>query len=145
MRAFSRRPALLAALHSEQTPVVIDGVETAAVTVERQRFDRCLDMVVRALHFHDFGERLALPLSVHTPLLLDVDTDEADRRNEQVVAFCKQTRAHVGSLTARGSNPEVFWFKIMRNEASSFVACHMCFYGGFDVFAVASQRFRGIV
>jgi hypothetical protein len=143
-RAFSRRPALLAALHKDNTPVVVDGMDTAAVTIDRKRFTRSLEAVVRALYFHSFGERLELPLRIHTPLLLDLESENAERANQLVTAFCITAKMIVESLPAQGANPAIFWFK-MKKTGTGTVVSQLSFYGGFDVFAVASDRFRAAV
>jgi hypothetical protein len=139
LRAFRRRPALLAQLHRENTPVVVGEVETAAVTIDRRRFERSLEMIVRALHFHTFKERLLEPMRMHTTLLLDMESDVADANNEMVKKFCAGVRELIGDAPALGDNPNVFWFKYKRLENSC--GWHLCFYGGFDVLVLASPRF----
>jgi len=139
-RAFSRRPALLAAFHSDNTPVVIDGVETSAVTIDRERFDRSIDMLVRALYFHIYARRLLMPLRVHTPLLLDIEGEDADEVNEQVEKFCLAVRTYLEPKELYGENIDIFWFKIDHSETKNLVSCHMQFYGGFDIFVTANEK-----
>lgn len=142
VRAFTRRPALLAAFHSENNSVVVDGIPTEAVTIDRPRFDRSLEMVIRALYFAVFQERLAYPVRVHSPIFLDMESRDADRRNEMVRTFCLAVREHLRDAEVHGENPEIFWFKIKHRGPAHFVSCQMCFYGGFDVFAAATSRFH---
>jgi len=139
-RAFRRKPALLAAFHSDNTPVVIDGIETSAVTIDHERFERSIDMLVRALYFHVYGQRLLMPLRLHTPLLLDIEGENADEVNEQVKKFCLAVRTHLGPKEPIGENPDIFWFKIDHNEKRNVVSCHMQFYGGFDIFVKANGK-----
>jgi hypothetical protein len=141
-RAFSRRPALLAALYKERKSVVVDQIETEAVSIDRPRFERVLEMLVRALYFKSFRERLSLPIHLHTTLLLDMESANADERNEMVKTFCLSARKYVDDAPRRGENLEIFWFKIKRKNDKQFVACHLCFYGGFEVYVVASSKFR---
>jgi len=139
-RAFSRRPALLAAFHSDNTPVVIDGVETSAVTINRERFERSIDMLVKALYFHVYGQRLIMPLRVHTPLLLDIEGKDADKVNEQIKKFCLAVRTHLEHKELFGENTDIFWFKIDHSEKRNLFSCHMQFYGGFDIFVTANEK-----
>jgi hypothetical protein len=141
VRAFSRRPALLAALYRERTSLSVDGEQTEAVSIDRQRFDRALQLLFRALYFNTFGERLSLPIRLHTTLLLDMDSANADERNNMVKTFCSTVRQYVGDAAAVGTNPEIFWFRMKRKREKEFVACHLCFYGGFDIYVVGSSRY----
>jgi len=140
-RAFSRRPALLAALYKERTPVVVDDVPTEAVSIDRPRFERALEMVFRALYFKTFSERISLPVRLHTTLLLDMESTRADERNNKVKEFCRFTQQYVGNCLPVGENPDIFWFKIKRSDTSQFAAYQLSFYGGFDVYVVASEKF----
>ena len=139
-RAFSRRPALLAAFHSDNTPVVIDGIQTNAVTVDRVRFERSIDMLVKALYFHVYGQRLFMPLRAHSPLLLDIEGKDADKVNEHVKKFCLAVRTHLKPKELFGKNTDIFWFKIDHSEKRNLVSCHMQFYGGFDIFVTANEK-----
>lgn len=138
-RAFSRRPALLAAFHSDNTPVVVDGVETTAVTIDRERFDRSIEMLVRALYFHVYNCRLTMHLHVHAPLLLDIGGEQAGEVNVLVNNFCLAVSTHLEPKEPIGENPDVFWFKIDHSEQRNLVSCHMQFYGGFDIFVSANE------
>jgi hypothetical protein len=144
LRAFSRRPALLAALYKERTSVVVDDVPTEAVSINRLRFGRSLEMIFRALYFKTYSEQLLLPVRIHTTLLLDMESAQADQVNEKVKEFCLSTQQYVASCSAVGENPEIFWFKIRRSDEKPFVACHLSFYGGFDVYVVASEKFQKV-
>lgn len=139
-RAFRNRPALLAAFHSNKTPVVIDGVETSAVTIVRERFERSIKMLVRALYFHNYGQRLLMPLHIHTPLLLALEGKDADEVNERIKKFCLAVRNHLETKEQFGDNPDIFWFKIDHSEKRNLVSCYMPFYGGFDIFAATIER-----
>jgi hypothetical protein len=138
-RAFSRRPALLAAFHSDRTPVTVDGVETVAVTIDRERFERSIDMLVRALYYNEYNQRLTMKLRIHTPLLLDMENKNADEINKMVKDFCLAVRTHLEQKQQIGDNPEIFWFKIDHSRNRNLVSCHMQFYGGFDIFATANE------
>jgi hypothetical protein len=141
LRAFERRPALLAQLHQENTPVIVGGVETVAVTIDRARFERSLEMIVRALHFCVFKEHLLQPMRIHTPLLMDMESDVADMQNAVVKKFCAGVRELTAVSAPTGANPDIFWYKYHCHED----ACgwHLCFYGGFDVYVLTSPRWAG--
>lgn len=139
VRAFERRPALLAQLHRENTPVVVDDVDTQAVTIDRDRFERSLEMIVRALHFHVFKEELLHPMRIHTTLLLDLESEFADRNNEGVKKFCAGVRELIGDAVPVGANPAIFWFKYRCQGQSC--GWHLSFYDGFDVFVLSSPHF----
>jgi len=139
-RAFSRKPALLEAFHSDSTPVVLDGVKTNTVTVDRGRFERSIEMLVKALYFHVYEQQLSMPLHVHTPLLLDIEGKDAGEVNELVKKFCLAVRTHLEPKEHHGENTDIFWFKKDHSEKRNLVSCHMQFYGGFDIFVTANEK-----
>jgi len=138
LRAISRRPALLAQLHRENTPVIVGDIETVAVTIDRARFERSLEMIVRALHFHVFHERLLHPMRIHATLLMDMESEVADVDNAGVTMFCARVRELVAEAMPVGDNPTIFSFKYRCHGEDC--GWHQSFYGGFDVYVVASPR-----
>ncbi len=138
-RAFGRRPALLAAFHNERTPVTVDGIETVVVSIDRERFERSIDMLLHALYYYVFSQCLSLKSRIHTPLLIDIEGEDADKINELVKNFCLAVRVHLQQKQQYGANPDIFWFKIDHNQKRNIVSCHMQFYGGFDIFATAND------
>ena len=141
VRAFQRNPALLAQLHRDNTPVVVNGVATEAATIDRGRFERSLEMIIRALHFHVFKEHLHHPMRIHTTLLLDLESEVAEKNNEGVEKFCAGVRELIGDAVPQGANPHIFWFKYRCQERSC--GWHLSFYGGFDVYVLTSPRWPG--
>jgi hypothetical protein len=81
-----------------------------------------------------------MPLRVHTPLLLNIEGEDADEVNEQVKKFCLAVRRHLDPKEPIGENPDIFWFKIDHSEKRNLVSCHMQFYGGFDIFVTANEK-----
>lgn len=141
-RAFQRRPALLSAFHSTAKPVVVDGTETVAVTVDHSRFNVSMDHVIRALYFHTFDERLNAGLQIYSPLLLAMEEAQSERVNELTKNFCWAVRKHLSDKPKLGSNPEIFWYKIDHDIQKDVVCCEMRFYGGFDVFSSTRPKSR---
>jgi hypothetical protein len=143
VRAFSRRPALLTQLHQDNTPVIVEGVATAAVTIDRARFERAIEMLIRALYFRVFKERLLSPLRMHTTLLLDMESPSAEANNEGVKKFCAGVRELTKDVTPIGANPSIFWFKYQFHGDSC--GWHLCFYGGFDIYVLSSPQWASVV
>lgn len=139
-RAFSRRPALLTALHSEKFPVTVDGIPTVAVSIDRKRFERSIDMIMRALYYHVYQQHLSMKIRIHTPLLVNIEDGPAHKAYELVKKYCFAVRTYLEDKQRYGENPEIFWFKIDRNQMKNLVSCHMQFYGGFDIFVTANEQ-----
>lgn len=97
------------------------------MTIDRALFERSLEMIIRALHFHVFQKRLMQPMRIHTTLLLDMESAVADANNQGVKKFCAGVRELVAGAPPVGTNPDIFWFKYQYREQS--VGWHMSFYG----------------
>jgi len=108
------------------------------VTIDRARFERSIEMIVRALHFHVFNERLLHPMRIHTTLVMDMESEVAEMQNAGVRKFCNGVHELIGDAAPIGDNPDVFWFKYRCRENSC--GWHLSFYGGFDVYVLTSSR-----
>jgi hypothetical protein len=140
VRALTRRPAILAALYADQTPVMVDAQPTVAVNVDRARFNAALERVSQGLCVSETGRRWQKPIEIHTPVLLAADEPEADRVNQLVTNVSRAVVDCLKDTEKRGANSDIFWYQLLVDEAKDRMLCRMVFYGGFDVFAVSDPR-----
>jgi hypothetical protein len=139
VRAMSRRPALLAALYADADPVTIDGIPTVAINIDRERFNRALERIVKGLCVKLFGERWPNELEIHTPVLLAMDEPDADQVNSLVADLSKSIIWCLEGAEKHGENQDIFWCQLLMDKAKDRLLCRMVFYGGFNVFAVSDR------
>ncbi len=125
LRALKRNPTLLAKFMNNLQPATIDGVPTAAITVDFDAINRVMARTVRGLHFARTGERLTGKLLAISPLLV-----VQDYRSDHW-AFLDEAFRHLPWQEGPGcENPQVFRYRYV--EAERFFDLE--FYEGFHVF-----------
>jgi hypothetical protein len=145
VRALTRRPAMLAALYANQTPVVVDAVPTVAVDVDRMRFNAALERVCQGLCVAQEGRRWGKPIEIHTPVLLAMNDSDADEIDRLTTNLSKAVMGILKGAEKRGANAEIFWYQLRVDEGKDRMLCRMVFDGGSDVFAVSDPRLRARV
>lgn len=143
VRALTRRPAILAALYTNRTPVTVDYEPTVAVNIDRERFDRTVVHVCQGLCYLHTGKSWPKEIKIHSPLLLAVDEPEADRINVFFKGLSKGVINCLKGMPKCGENQDIFWYQLQVDEAKDRLLCRMVFYGGFDVLAISHPRLRG--
>jgi hypothetical protein len=138
MRAVKRRASLLGVFTSGLRSAIVSGRPTAAFTVDRSRFDRSFDHITRALYFHHYGEKWTKPITVQPPALFPVDGgdyQEIYRSIQHINSLSKKVFENEPKL---GSNQEIFYYQIQREEQLKRLLVRMVFYRGFVVIAYSS-------
>jgi hypothetical protein len=135
-RAMAEKPFMFKALYKNLTPIVVDGVETAAIDIDVARFDRTIDKVIRAVYFHEIGEKLRGRIQVHSQFLLTMHVPNADADNARVLNYVSAVTHALKLANAPrcGSNQEVFSYQLVRDPGRPIVYGRFVFYEGFDVF-----------
>jgi hypothetical protein len=137
MRAVRRRPSLLKFI-ADNFPIAIHGQPSIAYTVDRDRFDKALDQITRALFFVHYHSKLDQPIIIHTPDLSMVNRPNANDVNLRMQEIDKMAVDVLTDQPILGNNPDIFYYQFRYlNQVSGFVA-RMTFYGGFVVIAYAS-------
>lgn len=143
VRAMTRRPALLAALFANKTPVTVDAEPTVAIDIDRERFNRALVHVCQGLCYLHTGKPWPKDIEIHTPILLVMNDQDADRTNALVVKLGRAVIECLRNAEQRGKNTDIFWYQMVADESKDRFLCRMVFYGGFEVFGVSDPRLRG--
>lgn len=137
MRSIARRPSLLGII-KEPRPAMVEGKSTGAFTVDRARFDRAMDCIVRALYYNDTKKKWIEPITIQTPALFPIEREDYKEiyRNIQ----------HIGLMADKifetspriGSNQEIFYYQIYCVEQLRRLLVKMVFYEGYIVVAYSS-------
>lgn len=138
LRAIRRNPGLIKGLFkTHQKVTVMDNTsgevfETMAGEIDRERFDRALDCMARALYFHHFGKRWQKSVRVHPEFLLSFSENAAEYNNSL------QRMSVAGDLLFKeakhfGENPSVFKYQLKMDEEAGRGVIRLHFYDGVKV------------
>lgn len=129
VRSFEQRPHIMSTFMPSLRPARIDGEETGGHNVDLKRFERSVGMIVRALYYHEFQERLHAHLQVIWAGLL---TRDMTRR-----PFMKPTiSAHLAFGPVRsGRHPQIFQydFNDTVSKRKPYVICRLRFFEGIPI------------
>jgi hypothetical protein len=135
LRAIKRRPTLLQLLANHR-PARVDGQPTIVFTVNRERFDRYINLIVRALHFNHYGEKWLDPILSQSPALFAVGGSSyqpISDVNRGIQYLDTMVSCFFENSPQLGENPEIFYYQIHRDEAPKLLVVKMVFYEGVTV------------
>lgn len=138
MRAVRRRPSFYKFVATNYL-ISLYGKLSLAYEVDRDRFDRELDHITRALYYFHYKSKLNLPIIIFTPDLFLYNSPDSKNVNQKMQQIDKITIDSLSQQPFYGNNPEIFCYQFRYiDEIPSFIL-RMIFYGGFIVIAYASQ------
>jgi hypothetical protein len=107
--------------------------------LDRDRFDRCIDHIARALFFDCYKRKWLLPISVTSPNFfgrIQSDSIIPHHLNMNAVDI---SREFLRDEPIRGENPDVFKYRLRYEEATDSYALGAIFYDHFEVFTFSSK------
>jgi len=137
LRAVKRKPAAHQAFFEERGTL---GQGQGILQVDRPRFDRCLDHLVRALAFDAFKIKWMLPMAVVSPNFLRATGEKSIAPDAPTLDAVRISREWLGGEPIRGENPEVFKYRIKHDAVAQSLAFAAIFYDLFEVYAFSSRR-----
>lgn len=116
----------------------IDSGEKTVLQIDRNRFDKCIDHLSRALFFYEFQKQWLLPILVLSPnfysSLKNNEVEEHGSTNEGVSVI----REFLWREPSLGENPEVFKYRMRFDAKANVFALAAIFYDFFEIYAVSS-------
>ncbi len=137
MRAVKRNPSMYGFI-KDNYPITVFGKPSAAYTIDRNRFDKELDHIARALYYLHHKSKLYLPMIIHTPDLFKVNQPVARDVNQRMQEIENMTVSTLANQPMYGENREVFYYQFLDMEEVSGFVVRIVFYEGFVVIAYAS-------
>jgi len=139
MRAVGRAPAAFQKMIADSFPVSGASGEGAALQFNRVRFDREIEMIVRALYFYHTNAILSLPVAVESPTFFILQGSKLVPDSTAVnIAAC--AREFIGSMTPfEGENPDIFRYRFRNEPAANVFTVEMNFYEHFLVVGNATK------
>jgi hypothetical protein len=110
-----------------------------ALKLERDRFDKCIDHLVRALFFHTFGTKWSLPIVVASPNFHSEITQQGPVSHLPTKLAIEASREFLAQEPILGDNPEVFMYRLRYDGSSGMFAFAGCFYEFFEIYCASSQ------
>lgn len=135
IKSFKRSPALLKSTTEKQHPVNVNGVQTLAFEIDRDRVDLVMRKIAYALFYHKYNKRWLRKLITATTYLKtpEFKNDEFGQLIEEV------QRDHIPIY--EGNNPDVFKFAFIElddNVYNKFL--RMKFYDGFEIWMIPDEN-----
>jgi hypothetical protein len=116
-----------------------------ALQINRDRFNRCIDHLARALFFHAYKRKWKLPIITFSPNFFSgINLDDMVPHQPSMRAI-EASRQFLSNEPNRGENPDVFQYRIRYGEdgADEGFACAAIFYGAFEIFLYSSTDLTG--
>lgn len=136
-RAIARKPTLATNIASNTQRVLVHDtekdvwLETAAIPINMSRIRNVLEMISRAIYFHEHKRKFLAPINIHTNFSLDLNNPYANKNQEKLFAMSDQM---LSGEIERGENPDVFTYRISRKQALELI--EFKFYGVSKALAV---------
>jgi hypothetical protein len=141
MRAVNRTPHVFSDFTKKNRPVTLKGengelIHTAAIEIDRARFDSAIEHISYALHYYKYGEKFSGSIQVITSGLMDLSGEHSVEVNEKIQKFGRMVDVLLANLEPEGDNPEVFTYKLLKTDEPHQVIIQMNFYCGFKIFSI---------
>ncbi|MDM5264579.1 hypothetical protein PF327_10275 [Sulfurovum sp. XTW-4] len=129
LKSLSNSHALHKKTIKNKQTVTLNGVETAALDIDRERFDTVMRKIAYAIFHHEYNKRWCRKLLVATDHL---KTD--DMKNDKIGSLVEEMKRIPVSFY-KGQNPKVFQYAFLQGAKDDFEehCLKMKFYQGFEV------------
>lgn len=120
-------------------PGLLSSGNQLALQLNRDRFDKCIDHIARALFFHTFNAKWDLPIVMASPNFYSEVTQQGPVTHLPTQQAIEATKQFLLSEPVRGENSEVFMYRIRYDKPSKIFAFAGCFYDFFEIYGVSSN------
>lgn len=134
IRAWLRRPHLAAMALRNPAPARYDGEETMTFQVDLPRFQRSMELIARAVTFHEHQFKWPTSGFVWSPNMLPSQV-ESTRKVVDTSMNMREAIPHIfRGKPLLGENPEIFQYRIhLPKIANGLGLVQLVFYQGFNV------------
>ncbi len=115
--------------------------EGHASQIDRDRFDGCIDHLVRALFFHSYKRKWQLPIVTFSPNFFSGTSSNEIVPDQQSMKAIEASRQFLSNEPYLSENPDVFQYQIRYDEdgADEGFACAAIFYASFEIYSYSSK------
>ncbi len=133
--AFYENPHLLEQFSIGGRISTIDGHLSASIPINRERFNREMDCISRAIYYHHFNEKWEQKLWIISTALRSDPLEWGFFKAVEYDAFLFQVRNWViketKNLVKYGENQEIFYYKVYDDPSEKIQVLILVFFEGF--------------
>lgn len=118
----------------------ISSHKQRVLQLDRNRFDKCIAHLARALFFHTFNSKWSLPIAVASPNFHSEVTQEGPVAHLSSQQAIEITQQFLASEPVLGENPEVFVYRLRYDQSSGMFALAGRFYEFFEIYCASSMN-----
>ncbi len=107
--------------------------------LDRDRFDKCVEHLARALFFHTFKSKWSLPIAVVSPNFYLEAAQRGPVTHIPSQQTIEVTQKFLASEPLLGENPEVFMYRLRFDQPSGMFALAGRFYEFFEIYCASSK------
>ena len=134
VRAWNRRPHLATMAVRSPRPARLNGQDSIIFQVDASRFNRSMELIARALIFHEGGFRWRGECKVWSPSMLPSQPETADEVMTTSRNLLAALPAIFEGIDTRGTNPDVFQYRLrLPTDRENVGMIELHFYEGFRV------------
>ena len=134
VRAWNRRPHLATMAVRNPRPARLDGQDSMIFQVDASRFDRSMELIARALIFHEGGSRWHGECQVWSPSMLPSKPETASEVMVTSHNLLAALPVIFEGADSRGTNPDVFQYRLrLPIDQENVGMVDLLFYEGFRV------------
>jgi hypothetical protein len=138
LRAVGRKPHVYASFIKSEQPIA--GSSKTLIQFDRQRFDKCIEQIARAIFFHTYSRKWHFPISIFSPNIFEINSLEVAEVPNEIENGIDKLRYFLASESIKGSNPEVFKYRIRYEEQHELFSFGAIFYDSLEVFCVSENQ-----
>jgi hypothetical protein len=128
-------PHLLREFNKEGVITTINGHPSYGYPVDQVRFNKEIDCIARAIHYHHFGIQWNAKLTVISPSLRifphNYPLSQVFEYNSLLFQIKNWALKEIKSLPKHGHNQEIFYYKVYEDQSINLRVLIMVFFTGF--------------
>ena len=108
--------------------------------LDRDRFDKCVEHIAKAIFFHTFKSKWSLPIAVVSPNFYSGITQDGPIAHPQTRKMIEVIQQFLAVEPHLGENPEVFMYRLRFDQDHGIFALAGCFYEFFEIYIWSSKN-----
>ena len=136
--AVARRPHAYRAFISDKGTVARG--KGRALQIDRKRFNRCIDHLVRAIFFDTYKHKWLFPIVSVSPNFFSGTSSDQMVPHQPSLKAMEASRQFLAKEPNRGEKSEVFMCRVRWDEANKQYAFAAIFYGCFEVYSFSTMH-----
>jgi hypothetical protein len=136
MRAFRRKPSILRLLKNPR-PVLYDWQQTMAFELDKNRFDRSIEHLAKALYYYHHGIKWQYQFQTISSEIISTGGINPTEVNNIINNLNIKVAGFLEDLPIHGENPEIFTYKMFADESQRKLLIRMVFYENTAILAIS--------